>query len=159
MKASFTLLGIMLFTTLLGQQNYRSPRGVDYDAIHQRYIVANYTSSTLLSVVPGSAPTVFASGVTNCKGVVVVGDTVYVVSANDSLKAYNLSTGLQVFNLRVSSNGLSGICTDWAGNLFITDLAGKRIVKFNIATRVFSYFFSWATLCPPELCATQLTNA
>jgi len=77
MKTIYTSL-LLAFSIAVFAQSYSSPESVKYDAIHQRYIVSNTNSNNLQQVIPGSAPTLFKSGVTSPYGNVVMGDTVFV---------------------------------------------------------------------------------
>jgi hypothetical protein len=135
MKTFFTYLFLALSISAFAQ-SYSSPESVKYDAIHQRYIVSNTNSNNLQQVIPGSAPTLFKSGVTSPYGNVVVGDTVYVCSSGN-LKGYNLTTGNQAINVALGGSFLNGICTDFAGNIFVTDFSStpKKVYRYNIASQ------------------------
>ena len=140
MKTIFTYLFLALSISVFAQ-SYSSPESVKYDAIHQRYIVSNTNSNNLQQVIPGSAPMLFKSGVTSPYGNIVVGDTVYVCSSGN-LKGYNLTTGNQSINIALGGSFLNGICTDFAGNIFVTDFSSnpKRVFRYNIATQQYNVF-------------------
>ena len=97
-------------------QVFNSPESVEYDAARDRYIVSNTGGNNLLSVVPGSAPTLFKSGVTSPYGMVIIGDTVFVCAQSGYIKAYDLTNGNMISNINLGGTFLNGICTDFAGN-------------------------------------------
>ncbi len=139
MKTTFILL--CLFIILFSKaQIYSLPESAEYDVIHQRYIVSNRAINNLQTVIPGNPPTLFVSGVPTPYSLVIVGDTVYVVCNGSHLQGYNLTTGAQAFDINLGSTFLKGICTDFAGNLFITDFTARKVLRYNIATQQFNYF-------------------
>lgn len=149
MKSLFTSL--LLFTILvLNAQTYNSPESVEYDANHQRYIVANTSANNLQQVIPGSAPTLFVSSVPGPYGIAIVGDTVYVCCNSTHLRGYNLTTGALAFDVNLGGIFLNGICTDFAGNIFVTDFTAKKIVRYNIASQQFNYFVGTAMAKTPN---------
>lgn len=144
MKFTFTLL--VVFASLFANaQALNSPESIKYDANHGRYIVSNTSGNNLLSVVPGSAPTLFKSGVTSPYGNTIWGDTVFVCSSG-TVKGYNLSTANLVYNLNLSGSFLNGICTDNSGNMYVSDFSAKKIFRVNIATQQFTTFVTTAGL-------------
>ncbi len=150
MKVSFTLCLLWLTVISLNAQSYNSPESVEYDALHQRYIVANTSANNLQQVIPGSAPTLFVSSVPSPYGIAIVGDTVYVCCNSTHLRGYNLTTGAQAFDVNLGGTFLNGICTDEAGNLFVTDFSAKKVVRYNIATQQFNYFVGTAMAKTPN---------
>jgi hypothetical protein len=144
MKFTFTL-SILFFSLLANAQALNSPESIKYDAIHGRYIVSNTSGNNLLSLIPGSAPTLFKSGVTSPYGNTIWGDTVFVCSSG-TVKGYNLSTTNLVYNLNLSGSFLNGICTDNSGNMYVSDFSAKKIFRVNIATQQFTTFVTTAGL-------------
>lgn len=137
MKLLFTLL--FLSCLHFAQAQYSSPESVEYDFNHNRYLVANTGSNTVKQVIPGQSPANFVTA-TSPYGIAIVGDTVYVCSNNTHLRGYNLTSGTLAFDVNLGGTFLNGICTDFAGNLFVTDFSAKKIVRYNIATQQFNYF-------------------
>ncbi len=150
MKPLFTLLAFL--TVLFSYaQTYNSPESVEYDVLHQRYIVSNTGGNNLLQVIPGSNPTNFvASGVPSPYGIAIVGDTVYVCCNSTHLRGYNLTTGVMAFDVNLGGTFLNGICTDFAGNIFVTDFTAKKVVRYNIASQQFNYFVGTAMAKTPN---------
>jgi len=149
MKTTFTSL--FLFCMLYSSaQSFSSPESVEYDANHQRYIVANTNSNNLQKVIPGSAPTLFVSNVPSPYGIAIVGDTVYVCCNSTHLRGYNLTTGALAFDVNLGGTFLNGICTDFAGNIFVTDFSAKKVVRYNIASQQFNYFVGTAMAKTPN---------
>lgn len=144
MRLVFTLCLLLAVSSASYSQSYNSPESVEYDALHQRYIVANTSANNLQQVIPGSAPTLFVSSVPSPYGIAIVGDTVYVCCNSTHLRGYNLTTGTQAFDVNLGGTFLNGICSDEAGNLFVTDFSAKKVVRYNIATQQFNYFVGTA---------------
>ena len=150
MKTLSTLLLVFFFLFSFAQ-TYNSPESVEYDVIHQRYIVSNTGGNNLLQVIPGSNPTNFvASGVPSPYGIAIVGDTVYVCCNSTHLRGYNLTTGVMAFDVNLGGTFLNGICTDFAGNIFVTDFTAKKVVRYNIASQQFNYFVGTAMAKTPN---------
>lgn len=149
MKTISTLL-LLFISVCINAQSFSSPESVEYDFLHQRYIVANTNINNLQQVIPGSAPTLFKSGVTSPYGICIVGDTVYVCCNSTHLRGYNLTTGVQAFDVNLGGTFLNGICTDFAGNIFVTDFSAKKIVRYNIASQQFNYFVGTAMAKQPN---------
>lgn len=149
MKSIFTSL--LVFTALVAAaQSYNSPESVKYDANHQRYIVSNTGADNLQQVVPGSAPTLFVSNVPNPYGLTIVGDTVYVCCNSSHLRGYNLTTAALAFDVDLGGTFLNGICSDNAGNIYITDFSAKKVFRYNIASQLFNYFVGTAMAKTPN---------
>ncbi len=143
MKTISTLF-LLFISVCINAQSFSSPESVKYDAIHQRYIVSNTNTSNLQQVIPGSAPTLFKTGVTSPYGNTIVGDTVFVCAQNGYIKSYNLTTAALVGNVNLSAAFLNGICSDNAGNIFASDFTNKKIYRYNIATQQFNIFCTTA---------------
>lgn len=149
MKIPATLF--LLLAVLYGNsQSFNSPESVEYDAIHQRYIVSNTSANNLQQLIPGSTPTLFASSVPGPYGIAIVGDTVYVCCNGTHLRGYNLTTGAMAFDANLGGTFLNGICTDFAGNIYVTDFTAKKIVRYNIASQQFNYFVGTAMTKQPN---------
>ena len=157
MRTIFTYLFLALSISVFAQ-SYSSPESVKYDAIHQRYIVSNTNSNNLQQVIPGSAPTLFKSGVTSPYGNVAVGDTVYVCAQSGYIKSYNLTTAALVGNVNLGATFLNGICADNAGNIFASDFSGKNIYRYKIATQQFNIFCNTGTKTPNGLVFDATNN-
>ncbi|MCX6200066.1 MAG: Ig-like domain-containing protein [Bacteroidetes bacterium] len=147
MKTIFTTL--LLFVSLfLSAQTYNSPESAEYDVNHQRYIASNTSANNIQQQIPGSAPTLFKTGVTSPYGIVIVGDTVFVCAQSGYIKSYNLTTTVLTSNVNLGASFLNGICADDAGNIFASDFSAKKIYRYNIATQQFNIFCSTGTKTP-----------
>lgn len=120
-------------------QTFSNPQSIVYDAKYKRYLVGDAGSGKILSVVPGSAPTTFATGVSQCSGLCIVGDTVY-VCVGRYLKGYSIHSGSMVLNKDFVYSPLIGICTDGKGNLFLTNSTLLKIIRYNIASQSYNNF-------------------
>lgn len=143
MKTIFTNLFLALTITAFAQ-TYNSPESAEYDVNHQRYIASNTSANNIQQQIPGSAPTLFKTGVSSPYGIVIVGDTVFVCAQSGYIKSYNLTTAALVSNVNTGATFLNGICADDAGNIFATDFSAKKIYRYNIATQQYNIFCSTA---------------
>ncbi len=149
---------LLLVSVYVNAQSFSSPESVKYDAIHQRYIVSNTNSNNLQQHIPGSAPTLFKSGVTSPFGNTIVGDTVFVCAQNGYIKSYNLTTAALVGNVNLGATFLNGICSDNSGNIFASDFSGKKVYRYNIATQQFNVFCSTGTKTPNGIVFDAINN-
>lgn len=122
-------------------QSYSSPESIEFDYANNRWLISNNGNGQILARNSATgALSIFASGIpSGPHGLEIVADTVYVCDGS-TLKAYELQTASQVFNINVGASFLNGITHDNSGNLYITDFSTKRIYRFNTADRTFSVF-------------------
>src|ERR1700745_4154 len=102
MKQLFTILSIVLFSSSVFSQVYKSPESVEYDYANHRWFIGNHGSGTGgHSIVTKNCATCalqsFASGfTTGSHGLEIVNDTIYACDGGN-LRAYNINTAALVF--------------------------------------------------------------
>jgi hypothetical protein len=144
----FHLLTVVLYLISFSTNaQFSSPESVEYDALNNRYIVSNTSSGQLLSLVPGSSPTVFTNNVSAPYGLAIVDSMVYVADNGDIL-GFNLITGVQTYTANINGGFLNGLCADTSGFLYVTDFSTKKIFKANRLTGTFNVFVSNTTKTP-----------
>lgn len=153
---------IMLFfafftaNNLVFSQDFNQPESVVYDALNDRYLVSavgNYNTADgavyQLSR-NGSSSLFISSGLTDPKGMVIIGETLYLTDVR-SLKAFDVTSGNMLFNRQPpSAQFLNDICADSSGNLFITDMIAYKIYKFNIESKEFEDFEPEGSIITPN---------
>ena len=137
----FLLLSVFGFCGLA--QNYNAPESVVFDAGNNRYLISNVIGGAILERNSSGVLNNFVTGLTQPKGLAIVGNAVYVSEPN-RIKGYNLSNGSQVFNLLVTgSSNLNDIAADATNNrLFVSDLAGGRIYEIDLVGNSFTQLVS-----------------
>jgi hypothetical protein len=124
-------------------QTYSSPESVEFDYANNRWFISNNGNGQILTrnSATGSLA-IFATGIpSGPHGLEIVGDTLYACDGG-TLKAYDINTATQVFNISLGASFLNGITHDNNGYLYITDFSGYKIYRFNTTDRTFSVFVS-----------------
>ncbi|MFM2190446.1 MAG: hypothetical protein RL491_832 [Bacteroidota bacterium] len=138
-----SFLFVIIVCACADAQTYSSPESVEFDYANNRWFIANNGNGQILTrnSATGSLA-VFATGIpSGPHGLEIVGDTLYACDGG-TLKAYDINTATQVFNISLGASFLNGITHDNNGYLYITDFSGYKIYRFNTADRTFSVFVS-----------------
>ena len=138
-----SFLFVFIFCACADAQSYSSPESVEFDYANNRWFIANNGNGQILTRNSATgALAVFATGIpSGPHGLEIVGDTLYACDGG-TLKAYDINTATQVFNISLGASFLNGITHDNNGYLYITDFSGYKIYRFNTADRTFSVYVS-----------------
>lgn len=135
---------LLLIATLVISSNVsfsqaiNNPESVEYDAANERYLVSNRANPiSIQSLVPGQAPTLFATGVSSPAGLEILNGKLWVCDGGN-MKSFDLSTGTLVDNIAVGGTFLNGITSDGVEILYVSDFSAKKIYKINTTTLVFT---------------------
>ncbi|MFM7079212.1 MAG: hypothetical protein ACKOYC_05425 [Bacteroidota bacterium] len=147
------------YTMMATAQSYNSPESIEFDYANNRWLISNNGNGQILARNSSTgALSVFVTGIpSGPHGLEIVADTVYVCDGS-TLKAYELQTATQVFNINLGASFLNGITHDNSGNLYITDFSTKRIYRFNTADRTFTVFVSSTGTASPNGIVFDATN-
>ncbi|CAN5888755.1 hypothetical protein BH11BAC7_BH11BAC7_21110 [soil metagenome] len=137
MKSTFTLFTLFAVSALSAQFN--APESVEYDVLHNRWIVGNNGNGTLAAFNP---PTVTAFSVgtpmpSGPHGIEILGNVAYACDGG-YMRGYDLTTGVQTFSLNLGASFLNGLTTDGVTYLFATDFSAKKIYRINPALNTFN---------------------
>ena len=159
MKKIFTLISAVLFSATTFAQVYSGPESVEFDYANNRWFVANHSNQTIVIKNCTTCPILpFATGLgSGPHGLEIVNDTLYACSGA-TLKAYNINTGAQVFNISLGATFLNGITHDNSGNLYVTDYSGNKIYRFNVYTRHQNVFVGAGLSSPNGIIYDQPNN-
>lgn len=150
----FTIISSSIFA-----QAYSGPESVEYDYANSRWLIANTSSHQVLARSTSGVLSIFATGlVSGPYGIEIVGDVLYCCSGS-SIKGYNLSDGVNVFNLNVGGTFLNGLTHDNSGNLYTTDFSAKKIIKINIAAQTFTTIATSLPQSPNGIIFNEATNS
>lgn len=139
---------IVLLTFLLPVSGYaqnllNGPQKIVIDSKRNRLLVSNYNSGDLIQIDSIGNQSYFVQGADFVDGVEIVGDTIYGVGNNRTIKAYNLETKLLVFDITLPgspSDYLSSITSDSIGHLFISCPLLNEIYRMSIDDLSYSVF-------------------
>ncbi|MFM7901849.1 MAG: hypothetical protein ACKPAD_07660 [Bacteroidota bacterium] len=142
-QSLLSLLFIFISCACADAQTYSSPESVEFDYANNRWFISNNGNGQILTRSSATgALAVFATGIpSGPHGLEIVSDTLYVCDGG-TLKAYDINTATQVFNISLGASFLNGITHDNNGYLYITDFSGYKIYRFNTADRTFSVYVS-----------------
>ena len=128
-------------------QSYSSPESLEFDYANDRWLISNKSANNILARSSSTGTlSIFASGISSPHGIEIANDTVYVCSGS-SLRAFELSTGQNVFTINLGATYLNGITHD-STYLYITDFSAKVIYRFNMLDRTFTQFVTGLSKSP-----------
>jgi hypothetical protein len=141
MKRILVAFSFLTISTNLFSQSYNGPESVEYDAVGDRWLVANSGNGEIIARSNGGTLSVFASGMTTGPyGMEIVGNTIYACDGG-IIKGYDLSTGSLVATINLSATFLNGI-THVGTDLFVTDFSAKKIYRVNTINNSFNVFIT-----------------
>ncbi len=138
MHKLFLLVSTTLFAANCISQAINNPESVEYDATNNRYLVSNRaTPISIQSLVPGQAPTLFASNVTGPAGLEILNGKLWVCDGGN-LKSFDLTNGSLVDEVLIGGSFLNGITSDGVEYLYVSDYTAKKIYKINTVALTFT---------------------
>ena len=138
MKAllSFFFVLLLSFVTMKAEE-LNMPESVIWDAANQRYLISNTANGKILSMDLNGDLSLFAQGFTNPRGMVLVNNIVYFTD-NKRIYGIDINTSTTITNIESTTAYMfNDICYDNIGNLYISDMAGNSVYKFNISSQEF----------------------
>ena len=142
-KLTISIILVLFSINVATAQNFASPECIRWDPVNSHYLVSN-VAGYILSVDPETLDrTEFANdGLRGPKGMVVVGDVVYVTDLTE-VEGFSLVDGSQVFHLAVTGSAfLNGITADKDGILYAADTDKGTVFKIDPATATASVLAS-----------------
>jgi hypothetical protein len=107
------------------------PECVIYDTVRNRYLISNVGSGEILQMNDPNTLIPFVKGLNQPKGMVLLGDTLYVVDFTD-IVAINASTGVILYTQSIpGAVYLNDICSGADGILYITDSQDNKIYAYS----------------------------
>ena len=138
----FTLLIVLVvFYFQADCQSLNSPESVVFDAPRNRYLISNAGNGTILAYNYSTYST-FASGLSSPKGMVVIGNYLYVTDVT-RVMGFNLVNGATVMNLNINgASFLNDITTDNSQYLYVSDMNNNNIIRVNYKNYTYTTFAS-----------------
>ena len=138
------ILIILFIPAICAAQSLLSgPQKIVIDAMHNRLLVSNYNTGSLVQIDSSGNQSYFVQGANFIDGLEIVGDTVYGVGTNGRIRAYDLATKQLVMNLIITGSNtdyLSSVTSDSSGHLFISCPNLNIIYKLRISDQSFWIF-------------------
>ncbi len=133
----FLLLAAFIFSSSLFAQSYNGPESVEWDSVNTRWLISNTNSHAILARTQSGTLSTFVATTTNGPhGLEILGNVVY-ACCGGRIKGYNLTTGVEVFNLNLGASFLNGLTTDGDSVLYATDFTNRDIFRINPTTGLF----------------------
>ncbi len=133
-------------TSAVSQNLLHSPECTVWDQAHQRYLVSCYMDGSIVQIDTNGNQTYFRPPSGNLLSNTICGNTLY-VSATTSIKAFDLDSGTELWNLVIpGSHQLDGMTCDNAGHLYVADFhnagGNDQIYMIKLADTSWSVFVS-----------------
>lgn len=143
------LLGFFIFSSILFAQSYSGPESVEWDSTNNRWLISNTTSHAILARSPSGTLTTFVNSTgAGPHGLEILGNVLY-ACCSDSIKGYDLTTGIKVFSIDLNAAFLNGLTTDGDSVLYATDFSNRDIFRINPSTNK-KYTLSSNTVSTPN---------
>ncbi len=138
-----------VFSSILSAQTYSGPESVEWDGANNRWLISNTTSHAILArSVGGTLTTLVPTTGSGPHGIEILNNVLY-ACCGGSIKGYDLTSGVEVFNLNLGGSFLNGLTTDGDSVLYVTDFSNKDIFRVNPTTSQF-YVMSSNTVSTPN---------
>lgn len=139
---------ISLFCLSTFSQTLNGPESIEWDQENNRWLIGNTGNGTIVARSESGVLSAFVSGLPSGPyGIEILGNVVYACSGN-SIRGYNLTTGVSVFTLNLGATFLNGLTSDGTNFLYATDFSSKKIFKIDTATTTFSTIASGLVKSP-----------
>jgi hypothetical protein len=140
-----SIILLLLSVSAAAQNLLYGPERIIFDYEHNRYIVSNWQGKNLVQIDSNGVQSQFTTphgSSRNCGGSIIVGDTLYVASAN-RVMGYQLSSEGHEVVTDISIAGttlLNTMAADTSGFLYVSDALPNRIYKISIGDYNYSVF-------------------
>ena len=149
-----------------GMNLLNGPESVEYDSLHNRYLVSNWYNATIVQIDSLGRQKIFNSDLagygSNMGGLHIYNGTLYAATCYGSLPGlwgFDLMTGDTVANRYIFGMILpNDITSDTSGFLYITDVEANKIYKVNPIDMTFSTFVRSGLNNPNGICFDRRNN-
>ncbi|MGE5479015.1 MAG: T9SS type A sorting domain-containing protein [Chloroflexota bacterium] len=130
----FSMLLLSSITCTKSQTPFTRPESVVWDGARNRYLVSCVESQNIVACNEEGIPiSVFKSGLTGPKGMIILDSILYLTDVNRIL-GFKLGTAEAFLTKPIpGAQFLNDITTDGAGNLYVTDSQTNKIHRIRIA--------------------------
>ena len=133
-KLLLTIILVNIFSVIsLAQNLYNNPESAVYDSSRNRYLISNVGTGNIVQVNSDGSTTNFDTTLTRTLGMVIVGDTLYVVDIT-GVVGFDLTNGQRIRTIPIPGmDVLNDITTDGTEYLYVTDSGNGNIYKVKIS--------------------------
>ncbi len=157
-RVIFAFLTVLAASQCVGQTIER-PKGMEYDASHDRYLISNVATNQIVEMDQSGALSFFTSTPDSPYGIEIL-DTVLYVCIQGGVRGYGLNVPVEVFSITLasSSNLIRGITTDGTF-LYVADFSDDRIYKVDVVNQSSSTLVSNIGLSPTAMVYDPSNNS
>jgi hypothetical protein len=137
MKLFFTIPAYILFFIFAFQVNAQNlingPDDLVFDLKYNRILVGNWAGNRIIAIDSNGIHTVYKTGLQYCHGMEILGDTVYIASA-DKIYLVNINNAETIRSITIPGSSRLGHITLDTYNyiLYVSDWSVEKIYKVNL---------------------------
>ena len=141
MKAFLLLLAALPVSNPINAQEFKVPESATFDTRSNRYFISNYGDGNIIQIDSAGIKSYFKKELSKTLGMVINGNTLYVVTNLKMVKGFRLSDSKQMFEIHINeAEFLNDITCDDYGFLYITDSNANAVFKIDISHQTYSLF-------------------
>jgi len=158
MKLYLFLLFLSILFNLTAQNLLNQPESVEWDHIHNNWLVSNHASGEIIAIDEQAEQSIFSDLLSSTRGLKVRGDKLYAAS-NDGLVIFDLETALPENQIVIPDvQLLNDLDFDDEGNLFVSDYWDNKIYKIDLETLEYELFIDYGNIAPNGLIFDEENN-
>ncbi len=152
MKNMFLMLGLLAITgTLFSQNLLNQPESVEWDHIHNQWLVSNHATGEIVAIDSVGEQTIYSDILSSTRGLKVRGNKLYAVS-NDVVVIFDLINSIVESLVFVPGAVLlNDLDFDLQGNLFVSDYWDNKIYKIDVEQLTYELFIDYGIIAPNGL--------
>ena len=131
---------LVLVSSLVLAQEYKSPESAAFYAPTKSYYVSNFGNGRLFQIDSTGAKTVMDSSMTHSLGMIIKENVLYVVSNPKGVKGFDLASGENVLDLVLDESQFLNDITCAGNKLYVTDSQKGIIFEIDIPTKTYKPF-------------------
>jgi len=140
---------ILIMTGTMSAQQYYAPESAVFDPAANHYFISNFGSGDILLADSNGVKKYFARDLANSLGMVMVGNTLYLVENRNNVRGFNIADGSPVMLVTIpEAKFLNDITADPQGFLYVTDSNTKCIFKIYPQIHKYTTFAVTAVASP-----------
>jgi sugar lactone lactonase YvrE len=138
---AFLLLTALAVVNFSYSQEFREPESAAFDPRTNRYFVSNYGDGSIIQIDSTGEKTYFKTGLPKLLGMIVRGNTLYVVQSPKTISGFDVTDGSPKLEVRINEAlFLNDITSDDSGSLYVTDSRGNAVFMVNTISQTYSLF-------------------
>ena len=128
-------IGLFLINPALSQNLLNGPEDIIFDREHNRILVSNWVSGTIVQIDSASNHSYYKTGLSHAHGMELMGDTLYLAS-DSRIVGIRLADAYTIWQVTVpEANRLGHITIDDELNLYASDWSTHKVFKVHIPSQ------------------------